>query len=259
LPATERIKQLIRDKARPELIAQEIENALLQANMSYSRVAGGIIDRWVAGVDREVQNAIHRTMHGALGVDLLPVLQQPSVAGPLSVAGTRASMLIVTIPQEYLGAVARAVADNMTGTPLPEGRTLLQQIQHVGGVSYRRARVIARDQTAKLTAALNQTRQQAAGIELYVWRTVKDRRVVGNPTGLSPVGNPKHRDHYHLEGATCRWDDPTVYSVDRGGSWKKRPRKWAQVHPGTDIQCRCWAEPVVDPKRIVELARQRAA
>lgn len=237
LPATDRIKQLVRDKVSPSEIAEEIERSLRAADAGYGRDVSGIVDRWTLAVDRDVQNALHRTMQDALGVDILPVLQQPAVANALDLAGTQAVMLIKTIPQEYLGKVAEAVADNFAGRPLLEGRSLLQQIQHVGGVSQRRARLIARDQTSKLTAALNQHRQQAIGIETYYWRTVKDQRVVGNPSGVSPVGNDKHGDHYHMAGKLFRWDDPTVYSDDHGKTWRKRPATWSKRTPGEDIQC----------------------
>lgn len=235
LPATERIKELVRQGTSASVIAQAIEDALLQAQLHYGRQVNGIIDRWVAGVDREVQNALHRTMYDALGVDVAGMLAQPDVKDMLDLAGTQAAMLIKTIPQQYLGKVAEAVADNFAGRDLPEGRSLLQQIQHIGGVSYRRAKVIARDQTSKLTASLNEHRQSAVGIEEYVWRTVKDERVVGRPGGVSPVGNPKHMDHYHREGKTFRWDNPP-----------------SDGHPGYPIQCRCWAEPVIDPKKIIK-------
>lgn len=251
LPATERIKQLVRQNASPTAIADEIENTLRLANTTYGRLAEGIIDRWAAGVDREVQIAINRTMHQALGVDITAMLQQPDVRDAMSVAGMRATNLITSIPQQYLGQVAQAVADNFSGTPLPEGRSLLEQIQHIGGVSYRRAKLIARDQTSKLTAALAQTRQEAVGIDTYIWRTVHDERVVGDPNGVSPVGNPKHGDHYHMDGLTFSWKDNEVYSDDQGQTWKKRPATWSRSIPGHDIQCRCWAEPIVDPAKVI--------
>ncbi|OHD16049.1 MAG: hypothetical protein A2Y38_12360 [Spirochaetes bacterium GWB1_59_5] len=258
-PATERIKQLVQQKASPAAIAREIEEALYLANTTYSRAAKNIIDSWMLGVDREVSIAIQRSMHQALGIDVTSVLQRPDVAEALQTAGLRAANLITSIPQEYLGRVAQAVADNFSGVDLPEGRTLLQQIQHIGGVSYKRAKLISRDQTSKLTAQLNQTRQQAVGIEIYRWRTVHDERVVGNPVGISPTGNSKHGDHYHMDGKLFRWDDNTVYSDDDGTTWKSRPKEWSQNVPGWDIQCRCWAEPEVDAGHVVEMIQEQRA
>jgi uncharacterized protein with gpF-like domain len=258
-PATESVKQMIREGASPAQIAQFIEDTLLQAQTGYGRMVDGMVDKWVMGVDREVQNAIHRTMYAALGVDLLPVLQQPHVAEHLAMTGSQASMLIKTVPQEYLGKVARAVSANFHGEDHPEGRSLLEEIIHIGKVSKGRAKVIARDQTQKLTSALNEVRMTAIGVETYRWATVGDRRVVGNPSGLSPIGSKAHRDHFALNRKLCKFSDSSVYSDDNGKTWKKRPASWAQGKPGDDIQCRCWAVPVIDPKEIVAKALARAA
>jgi uncharacterized protein with gpF-like domain len=47
-----------------------------------------------------------------------------------------------------------------------------------------RARLIARDQVAKWNSRLTHERFAKAGIAQFVWRTAKDRRVVGRPGGL---------------------------------------------------------------------------
>jgi uncharacterized protein with gpF-like domain len=122
-------------------------------------------------------------------------------------------------------------------------------------VSKNRAKLIARDQTSKLTGLVNQTRQQSIGIEAYIWRTVKDQRVVGNPGGKYPEGNKAHGDHHMMEGVWCKWDDPTVFSRDGGKTWIKRPAQAPKSSPGQDIQCRCHAEPVIDTKKIMECVK----
>lgn len=85
-----------------------------------------------------------------------------------------------------------------------------------GDISAARAELIARDQVLKLNAQVNQARQEAAGVEEYVWSTVGDDRV-----------RPTHRAH---EGRRYRWDTPP----ERTG------------HPGHDVQCRCVPIPVLD-------------
>ena len=106
------------------------------------------------------------------------------------------------------------------------------------GISYRRARIIARDQTAKLNSALTQGRMADAGIETYIWSTSEDERVRGNPTGLYPKALPSH---YVMNGKVCRWDDPTVWLEN--GEWVKRAGDAPYLHPGMDIMCRCVAIP----------------
>ena len=96
-----------------------------------------------------------------------------------------------------------------------------------------RARLIARDQTSKMNVAINMARQTSIGIEEYIWRTAKDRRVVGTPGGLWPEGNAMHGNHYKREGKTYRWDNPPH-----------------DGHPGWPINCRCYPEPVLDPDKL---------
>lgn len=71
---------------------------------------------------------------------------------------------------------------------------------------------IARDQIGKLNAQVNQARQEAMGLEGYIWRTMNDQRV--------------RDEHSDREGQSFTWDNP--------------PEDGA---PGEPIQCRCFAEP----------------
>lgn len=97
-----------------------------------------------------------------------------------------------------------------------------------------RARLIARDQIGKLNAQLTEKRQTDLGIELYIYNDVNDERVRPN--------------HAIMDGKICRWDDPTVYKDSLSDKkWKSRSSiGGVQEHPGTDYQCRCFAEPIID-------------
>lgn len=100
---------------------------------------------------------------------------------------------------------------------LASGKTinLIEEIEKTSDVSRSQARLIARDQTAKFNSQLNQTRQEALGIEEYIWETAGDEAV---------------RDsHAALDGTTQRWDSPPP----------------GTGHPGDDIQCRCRAKPII--------------
>jgi SPP1 gp7 family putative phage head morphogenesis protein len=83
-----------------------------------------------------------------------------------------------------------------------------------------RARLIARDQIGKFYGEVQQERQQALGVDGYIWRTVNDQRVRDN--------------HSALDGERCSWDDPP----DGGGTDEDEAG-----HPGSGINCRCYAEP----------------
>lgn len=149
--------------------------------------------------------------------------------------------LISKATDDMRNSVARRIRNGVKNGLL--GKEITKQImKDLPGISFRRAKVIARDQCSKLNAELSQRRMADAGLEMYVWSTSHDERVRGNPSGRYPNAVPSH---YIMEGKICRWDDPTVYR-DEKGEWVKRSSDMPYVHPGQDIMCRCVALPYWD-------------
>jgi len=105
--------------------------------------------------------------------------------------------------------------------------SLVEQIQHDGDVTENRAKLIARDQTAKINSAFNQERQQQVGIEKYEWQTSGDERV--------------RESHAEVDGKIFEWGEAGPVA----GSVNGEP-----CHPGEDIQCRCVAVPVVNMEAL---------
>jgi SPP1 gp7 family putative phage head morphogenesis protein len=124
--------------------------------------------------------------------------------------------LIQTVPGRYLDAVEREVHAGFRNSERAED--IEERLVEEGLATEARARVIARDQVSKLTADLNQQRQQNLGGESYTWRTSGDERV-----------RPAHRER---DGQVYSWDEPPGDPDDpsEGG------------HPGDAINCRCYAE-----------------
>ena len=145
--------------------------------------------------------------------------------------------LITKATQDMLDTVARRIRDGVkVGKSAKEVTALINA--DLPGISYRRARIIARDQTAKLNSSLTQGRMTDAGLETYVWDTAQDERVRGDPSGLYPKALPSH---FVMQGKICRWDDPTVWFEN--GEWVKRAGDAPYFHPGMAIMCRCVAVP----------------
>jgi SPP1 gp7 family putative phage head morphogenesis protein len=97
---------------------------------------------------------------------------------------------------------------------------LAEEIYEHFGIAERHATLIARDQLSKYYGAVNKSRQENLGVGKFIWRTMNDERV---------------RDaHSELEGREFSWNDLPVN--DRG----------EEIYPGSEIQCRCSAEPVLD-------------
>ena len=82
-------------------------------------------------------------------------------------------------------------------------------------ITARKATMIARDQIASLQGQVAAARQTRLGVERYRWRTVGDARV--------------RTAHQLREGQIFAWDKPPP-----------------DGHPGAPINCRCYAEPVLE-------------
>lgn len=126
--------------------------------------------------------------------------------------------LIKTIPQGSLEEMREIVYNGYrTGQTTT---SIVKEIQHTYSVNKSHARLIARDQMAKLNAELTKRQQTDAGVESYKWSTSRDSRV--------------REGHRRLNGKIFRWDDPPVVDAKTG----------RRCHPGEDYQCRCVAIPV---------------
>lgn len=170
----------------------------------------------------------------------LPWLEQEGAAW-----AQQSADLITGMSQVMTDRAANIV---MTGTKAGLRHEALAEYVEAGlNVPEWRARLIARDQVAKWNSRLSHERFAKAGIAQFVWRTAKDRRVVGRPGGLYPTAKSpdKHGNHYEREGL--------VFELQRqGGALVEVSRGRRIVHsdwddglPGEPIQCRCWAEPIL--------------
>ena len=99
----------------------------------------------------------------------------------------------------------------------------------------RRAKFIARDQTAKGIQSYNQARAESLGFEFYQWVTSKDERVSTGKGG-----------HIHLDGRIYKYNEPTAI-ID---SYNTRG------HTGQRPNCRCEAIAVL-PNPNQEFKRVR--
>lgn len=109
--------------------------------------------------------------------------------------------------------------------------TVVSEIERSYGVSYNKAKFLARQETSLLMTKFKQIRYQDAGSEEYIWGCVKmPHQQKGVPA--SP-GDVRYFHGIH-EGKKFRWDTGAV--VNERGEKK---------NPGQDYNCRCFARPVV--------------
>tara|TARA_R110000822_G_scaffold84867_3_gene199043 strand:- start:23807 stop:24574 length:768 start_codon:yes stop_codon:yes gene_type:complete len=197
--------------------ATTLEQAFDNLRSLYNNVhinARIISESFVNGSNEVNKQKFYSAMNQAVGVNLQSIVQNEGLEDIL-VATTRENVsLIKSIPEEYF----KKIESTVFGGTIQGNRasSMIKEISHIGRVTEKRAKLIARDQTSKLNSALNQQRQQNLGVEEYIWRTAGDGRV---------------RDsHAANNGKIFKWNEP--------------PKETG--HPGQDIQCRCVAQPIIN-------------
>lgn len=132
--------------------------------------------------------------------------------------------LIKTIPERYFSDIQEVVFRGARQGIRHE--EIRKELVSRYGKTRNIAKRIARDQINKFNGQLTQLRQTSLGVKRYTWVTAGDERVRGNPSGRSPDAIPSH---FARNGKKYSWNNPPT-----GG------------HPGEAIQCRCWAEPILE-------------
>ncbi len=112
--------------------------------------------------------------------------------------------------------------------------TMIKTIKDSYGVTKRKARFLARQETNLLLAKFKETRYTEANINEYIWTCVKMPKDK-SPNEHTP-GNVRY-SHGILDGLTFRWDDPPITTPP--GEPARRN------NPGQDYNCRCFARPIV--------------
>ena len=220
------VLRLIAGGASKSEVSQLLSSSMNSAKRQFSDSSEIIAKTMVDGVAKENKDRTQKMIAKAFGVDWSIITNDPEIFGEMELRKTKNVSLIETIGSDYWGRVSQAVEDNYAGTL---EKPLINTIAEIGGISNRKAKLIARDQTAKFASSLNEVRQRKNGISRYIWRTGQDERVVGNPSGIYPKGNKAHSNHFNREGKEFKWSEP--------------PK---DGHPGIPIQCRCTAAPVLD-------------
>lgn len=119
--------------------------------------------------------------------------------------------LIKDLPAQHMQRIEQVVRNGVLQGESP--RTLAAKIEATGGITKRRAKLIAEDQIGKANGELTKFRQQDLGIDSYTWVTSHDERV--------------RALHQQYDGQVFQWDKPP-----------------SDGHPGMAIKCRCHASPV---------------
>ncbi|QGH71263.1 head protein [Yersinia phage vB_Yen_X1] len=174
----------------------------------------------VVNRDKMTSEAIRK----AIGVNL--TLPYGDLSAKLAAWVEMNTGLITKLSTDHLTAIQEIIGRGFRGGV--SVRELAKEIAERTAMSKRRARLIARDQIGTLNGQVTEERNTELGIAKYIWRTMEDERVRGNPSGKYPRAKPSH---FSFNGKIYTWKDGT-------GTKDK--------HPSYGIQCRCYAESIVE-------------
>lgn len=162
-----------------------------------------------------------RDMKRSVGIDVFSgnkVLQDY-----LRASAQQNAQLIKSIPAKYLEEVQTQVMANMRAGMRPS--YIEKSLQEQYGVTQRRAKMIARDQTSKIKGEIAEKQQTSAGFEYFQWVDADDERVRTRHRAIDGKVTAYGKGIY-------RWDNLPL--SDKG----------VPIKPGSDYQCRCIARPV---------------
>lgn len=188
----------------------------------FDRLGPGLAKRMAEQSERASKASLHGSLQELSGgLSLKTSVIDGRVKEITTAAVAENVALIKSIPQQYFQRIQGAVMRSITkGDGIA---TVLEEIAKAGQVTEKRAKLIATDQTRKVTTALNSARMDALKIEEFEW--------LHSGGGKEP--RPLHADK--LNGQIFSIKDPPVIDERTG----------ERGLPGQLIHCRCRMRPII--------------
>lgn len=247
VPVLERYQSVTRDAVSTRrytadsFLTDLIRATLLHAAERFYADAFGfqqrrMAERVVSRAESESSAAFVEQINRAMGVDIGGMITREGLGDFFDLAVEENVGLIKSLSSDYFDDIQQQVMESIRrGDSLS---TLTRNLQSVTGASYKRAALIARDQTLKIQSDTNRVRQSSAGINRFRWSTSQDTRVSGNPAGKYPKAKIKC---YVISRADVGYG-PGVYFWSRGAQFNGE----THLYPGrAHINCRCVGIPQI--------------
>lgn len=187
----------------------------LRARLS---AAADAVAQWLPGflqdAGRYALSGFIRRVKSYLGVDLTTLVQYSDISAQIADAVAAGTALVGNLSTDIAHRIEQAILANIVNGQTQED--LARVLRDQFGIADSRAKLIAYDQMGKAYGAINRQLQTQAGLDRYIWTTMRDERV-----------RPKHRA---LDNRICSWTDR---------------RTSDGIQPGEEVRCRCWAVAVV--------------
>lgn len=189
----------ISDEELAELVRRNVASAIMVANGELNR----------------------RQLKVLLGID---VLADPPLRAAAEGFVAENVSLIKSIPERYFTEIEQAVMRNVRAGR--RASVIENEIRDRYPKHASHAKLIARDQTAKLNSQITRKRHEALGVTGYFWRDSNDDRV-----------RPRHGflGKQSRSGRIFKYESPPVVDLRTG----------RRGNPGEDFQCRCTGEPAI--------------
>lgn len=189
----------------------------------FNRSASRITDRMIEQVDRSAKANLGESLKKLSGGLTIQTPDMPAGLQDVITASIAENVaLIKSVAVQYHDRIASAVFVSIQSGGQSRA-TVLEELRKIGGMSDRRAKLIARDQVSKVTTQMNAERAKSVGMRKFQW--------------LHSRGGAEPRKlHQQLDGQIFSYDDLPVIDERTG----------ERGLPGQLINCRCQAIPVID-------------
>lgn len=194
--------------------AAKAANIATGTNDKVRGIAGQVVSKIVLGQAGSTQEQLAIKLKNVSGIDVSNMMRYDVDFKRVVDSAIMVNVALVeSLPKQYHEKLEGIILRNLQQN---KGLDWVEtEIKKLGDITDNRARLIARDQTSSINAAVNKARQLQMGIEKYTWETRGDSRV--------------RVSHAEKRGLRYSWDNPSSIS-----------------HPGEPICCRCNAEPYIE-------------
>lgn len=219
LSTKEMVSKTIKDESPNERFKKmfALFNKRLSGKMSRERITK-LVKKIINATDRYALGGVDKQLK-SFGIDLEKAGLLKKYSSFLSTTIEENVNLVKNLVEEQSFRLQSIVLRNMReGVPSTE---LAKQIQKSLGITKRRATLIARTETHKLSQQLSDLRMKEVGVKKAIWRAVMDNRT-----------SDQHRK---FDGKTFDIDKG-IYDKDEG-TWNLPARR---------PNCRCWAEYIIE-------------
>lgn len=189
----------------------------------FNSAASKLTSRMLSQVDRQSKANLGKSLKqlsGGLGIKT-PAMPE-AMREVISASIAENVDLIKSISIQYHQRISSTVLSAIQTGGLGQ-KQIFDQVRHIGGMTDRRAKLIARDQVSKVTTQYNAERIKSVGVKRFQWVH-------------SGGGVDQRKRHLELNGQIFEYDNPPIIDERTG----------ERGLPGQLINCRCIAVPVLD-------------